>query len=192
VPKKVDNLQILADVLNAMFGGERVAVETTRVKITKTDDGKSYTSFENTPQILTPQGTRKNTRNISENVYGAKSIKVGRDITIKRNSKNFIVRTMDGELILPNNTNSDINYIWTALGTIYDNGQKDIMRVAGNLARQLPTKELRAMAKNVAQYGMVLKPKKDIYRAAIDNLQEMGIEPKRIMEYIKKQSKEND
>ena len=187
MPKKIDDLQILADILSAMFSGDKVVVETTGIKFLG-----FYKRFEKDPQILTPEGAKRCGKEKSENVLAAKSIKVGHDITIKRNSKNFIVRTMDGELILPNNTNSDINYIWTALGTIYDNGQKDIMRVAGNLARQLPTKELRAMAKNVAQYGMVLKPKKDIYRAAIDNLQEMGIKPKRIMEYIKKQSKEND
>ena len=190
MPKKIDDLQILSDVLNAAFRGERVIVGTTRVKFNKTDDGKTYTSFAPTPQILTAHGAKKDGKNLSENVLAANSIKVGRDITIKRHDKNFIIRTPSGELLLPNISNSDISYIWSALGTIYDNGSKEIMRVAGNLSHQLKTKELREIAKMVARYGMVVEPKKDKYAAAIEQLCEMGLPTKRIIAY--KQQKEND
>lgn len=191
MPKKIDKLQILSDVLNAAFRGDKVIVGTTRLKINKTDDGKTYTSFVPTPQILTAHGAKKDGKNLSENVLAANSIKVGRDITIKRHDKNFIVRTQSGELLLPNISNSDIGFIWFALGAIYDNGSKDIMRVAGNLSHQLKTKELREMAKMVAKYGMVMKEKKDKYESAIEQLQELGIQPKRLVAYIQKQQKEN-
>ena len=191
MPKKIDNLQILSDVLNAAFRGEKVIVGTTRVKFNKTDDGKTYTTFALTPQILTAYGAKKNSKNVSENVLAANSIKVGRDITIKRHDKNFIIRTPSGELLLPNISNSDISYIWSALGTIYDNGSKEIMRVAGNLSHQLKTKELREIAKMVAKYGMVMKEKKDKYESAIEQLQELGVQPKRLVAYIQKQQKQN-
>ena len=185
--KKVDVLQVLADVLNAMFSGEKVVVETTGVRFANT-----YKVFRCDPQILTPEGAQKNSNSRSDNVLAAKTIKVGRDIVIKRHGKNFIVRTPSGEVILENTLNSDIGYIWAALGLVYDNGEKDIMRIAGNLARQLPTKELRDMAKNVALHGMVLKPKKNKYETAIEQLKEMGIQPKRLVAYIEKKQKEND
>ena len=187
MPKKVDVLQVLADVLNAMFAGEKVVVETTGVKFLD-----FYKRFEKDPQILTPQGAKRHGQEKSDNVLTAKSIKVGQDITVKRNSKNFIVRTANGELLLPNKPNSDIGCIWAALGSIYDNGEKCIMHIAGNLSRQLPTKELRDIAKNVAEHGMVQKQKQSKYVAAIKQMRELGVRStRRIMEYIEKQRKEN-
>ena len=185
MPKKIDDLQILADILSAMFSGDKVVVETTGIKFLG-----FYKRFEKDPQILTPEGAKRRGKEKSENVLAAKSIKVGHDITIKRNSKNFIIRTASGELLLPNKPNSDICHIWDALGAIYDNGTKEIMYIAGSLARQLPTKELRDMAKNVAMHGMILKPKKDRYKAAIEQLRELGVAPKRLMAYAN--SKQND
>lgn len=192
MPKKIDKLQILSDVLNAMFRGEKVIVGTTRVKINKTNDGKTYTSFALTPQILTAHGAKKDGKNLSENVLAANSIKVGRNITIKRHDKNFIIRTPSGELLLPNNLNSDIGFIWGALGVIYDNGSKEIMRVATRLSHQLTAKELREIAKMVARYGMMVEPKKDKYESAMEQLREMGIQPKRLVAYIQNCQKENN
>ena len=187
MPKKSNTTEILSDILNAMFSGEKVIVETTGVKFFK-----FYKVFESEPQILTKEGSRHSGLVRSENVGAAKSIKVGRDIVIKRKGENFIVRAPRGEVLLPNSLNTDMGYIWVALGSVYQNGEKDMMRVAGNLTRQLRETELRAICRNVALHGPNIKPRKNKYEEAIDQLKEMGIQPKRLVAYIQKKQKEND
>ena len=187
MPKKVHTTEILADILNAMFSGEKIIVETTGVKFSR-----FYRIFEKEPQILTKDGAKHSGLAHSDNVLGAKSIKVGRDIVIKRGGKNFIIRTPRGELLLPNVLNSDIGYIWVALGSIYQNGEKDMMRVAGNLTRQLRDVDLRAFTRNIALHGADIKEKPNKYEQAIAQLKEMGIQPKRLMAYIQKKQKENN
>lgn len=187
MPKKVNTTDILADILNAMFSGEKVIVETTGVRFFK-----FYKVFEKDPQILTKEGSKHVGLEHSENVLAAKSIKIGRDTVIKRKGKNFIIRAPRGELLLPNNLNSDIGYIWVALGSVYQNGEKDMVRVAGNLTRQLRETELRAICRHVALHGAPIKARKNKYEAAIEQLKEMGIQPKRLMAYIEKQQKENN
>ena len=187
MPKKTNTTEILSDILNAMFSGERIIVETTGVKFFK-----FYKVFESEPQILTKEGSKHYGLERSENVAAAKSIKIGRDIVIKRKGKNFIIRAPRGEVLLPNSLNTDMGYIWVALGSIYQNGEKDMVRVAGNLTRQLRETELRAICRKVALHGTQLKPRRNKYEQAIAQLKEMGIQPKRLIAYIQKKQKEND
>jgi len=187
MPKKVSQTKILAEILNAMFRGDKVIIETTGVKFFN-----FYRVFVNEPQILTKEGAKHYGPEHSENVFAAKSIKVGHDIIIKRNGKNFIIRTPNGELILPYALNSDMGYIWSALGSIYQNGEKDMMRIAGNLTRQLRDVDLRALTRSIALHGANIKAKPNKYEEAIAQLKEMGIQPKRLMAYIQKKQKEND
>ena len=187
MPKKVNTTEILADILNAMFSGEKIIVETTGVRFFK-----FYKVFEKEPQILAKEGSGHSGLERSENVGAAKSIKVGHDIVIKRKGKNFIVRALRGEVLLPNSLNTDMGYIWVALGSVYQNGEKDMMRVAGNLTRQLRETDLRAICHNVALHGADMKEKPNKYEQAIEQLKEMGIQPKRLMAYIQKKQKEND
>ena len=183
----VSEKKMLAEILNAMFSGEKIIVETTGVKFFNL-----YKVFVKEPQILTKEGSKHYGLEHSNNVFAAKSIKVGRDIMIKRNGKNFIIRTSNGELILPYALNSDMGYIWVALGSIYQNGQDDMVRVASVLTRQLRDVDLRALTRSVALHGANVKEKPNKYEEAIAQLKEMGIQPKRLMAYIQKKQKEND
>ena len=187
MPKKVDQKKILAEILDAMFRGEKIIVETTGVKFFN-----FYKVFVKEPQILTKEGSKHYGLELSDNVFAAKSVKLGRDIIIKRNGKNFIIRTPNGELVLPYVLSSDMGYIWVALGSVYQNGEKDMMRVAGNLTRQLRETDLRAICRNVALHGADMKEKPNKYEQAIAQLKEMGIQPKRLMAYIQKKQKENN
>ena len=153
---------------------------------------KNYNVFENHQQILTHAGEATHGNERSDNSLAAKSIKVGRDIMIKRDSKNFIVRTANGEAILPNTLTSDMGYIWVALGHLYDNGPRDMKHVAGNLTRQLRDTDLRVIARHAAMHDTIVPNKKNKYEAAIEQLKEMGIQPKRLFAYMQKQQKEND
>ena len=187
MPKKVKTTKILAEILDAMFRGDKIIVETTGVKFFN-----FYKVFVKEPQILTKTGAKHYGLEHSDNVFAAKSIKVGRDIMIKRNGKNFIIRTPNGELVLPYVLNSDMGYIWGALGSIYQNGEKDMERVAGSLTRQLRDSDLRAFTRSIALHGADIKEKPNKYEQAIAQLKEMGIQPKRLMAYIQKKQKENN
>ena len=133
------------------------------------------------------------------NRWHAKSIKIGKDITIKRIARPrvrvktdkheydvdmgsyYVVRTPNGEAKLPS-TDEDMQAVWGYALSVY----------YGNLRYGAFDGLFRNKKVYKAYAGpMVQKSKKTKYEQAIEQLEALRVEPKKLMAYIAKREKQN-
>lgn len=191
--KKKDKYDILADAVVALCDfNTKIEIETLDAR----DSGAAFSWYgDNVPYI--PTRRAKNTLNgiVSFARIHAKSIKIGRDISIKRihrkrtrvkideheyevdNGYYYLVRTPKGEAQF-GPADEDFLAVWLYALSIHDGiGSHSSFR------RKLRNEKLKKIA-----YGpKVLKDEKsNKYTDAIKRLKALGIEPKKLMEYIQK------
>ena len=193
---KKDKYDILADVVRALRDyNQEIKIETIGVR----DLGNGVVWYENTPQMPTVHTKEQLPNGISLDRKHATSMKIGKNISIKlirrkptsvktKNSEYLIdngayyqLRTPNGEAQFDLN-DRDFGAVWGyALGR-YDGN--DFYSV---LNRNLQNEKLREIAGGPS----ILKKDSDKYADAIKNLKALGVEPKKLAEYIKlKEGKE--
>ena len=141
----------------------------------------SSTYGENKDYMPTPQ--RMNDK-LGNRMHG-KSFKVGKDISIKHTTKNtYVVRVPGGEANF-NLTDKNFKAVFGALKNKYELGDKiDYME---RISEYAPSKDLKEAAKG----KIIPKDNKSKYEKAKEQLESLGVEPKRLAEYIAMQQKQN-
>ncbi len=186
MPVKNKN-DILREIITALMDeNSSVLVETLDAKYQGRD---TYTSA-NTPQMPAPH--RDNEFSISGNAIHAQSLKIGKDISVKRQNDGagfkYIVRTPDGEMQFDEN-DRDFMAIWGGALSKYDktHGDATLNHIKGNLSERLQDDGLRNFAKNAS-----ISPadKRSKYEKARAQLLSMGIEPNVLAKYISENQNE--
>ncbi len=187
-----DKYDILAEVALALrVENQKVEIETLDAK----DAGYGMVD-DNLPQI--PTRRTKNTFNgfASLSRIHAKSIKIGKDISIKRihrkptivktdkqeyeldNGFYYVVRTPKGEAKFIS-ADDDFLAVWSYALAMHDktDNYRTFMAFVKNLRNEKVQK---------AAWGPMIKqePDADKYKDAIKKLKSMGIEPKKLAQYI--------
>ena len=194
---KQDKYGLLASVIDAIYDmNNKVVVETV-------NDGR----YDDEPKI--PSKMSKRWGPHSENWARAQSIKVG-NISIKRipveksraklagkgvlnYSCTYVVRTPDGEAEF---TNSDLDFkqVWYAALGRYDiehDGFDRFYERMFNVMKVMYKNVQNPKLKEAAGKGITTKnDKKSKYEAAIEQLKQLGIQPKNLAKYI--QGRQND
>ncbi|MBO7642923.1 MAG: hypothetical protein J6S74_02195 [Alphaproteobacteria bacterium] len=209
MPKaKQDKYDVLAAVVDALYDENQiVSVETTNVDAKMAQDNMWGITEINNPQIATVQGKRKYGP-YSINREHAQSIKIGK-ISIRRigfeptptkdgkylidNGWKYIVHMPDGRTTAEFGQNDDdFLYVWNAALNKYDLGKgikpSDMSKIMSRLYNNIKNPKV----KESAGKGVAPKNNKTKYEKAIALLKEMDIQPKRLLAYIEKQSKENN
>lgn len=184
-----DKYDILAEVALALrVENQKVEIETLDAQ----DIGHGMV-YDNLPQI--PTRRTKNTFNgiASLSRIHAKSIKIGKDISIKRihrkptivktnnqeyevdNGFYYVVRTPKGEAKF-DRTDDDFLAVWNYALAMHDKTD-NYMAFSKNLRNEKVQK---------AAWGPMIKqePDADKFKDAIKKLKSMGIEPKKLAQYI--------
>ena len=189
---KKDKYDILADAVSALRDfNQKVSIETLGAR----DTGSAFMHYgDNAPQIPTRRTRYQFNGAVSLARLYAKSIKIGRDISIKRihrkptriktekqeydvdNGFYYVVRTPNGEAMFDRN-DPDFLAVWGyALGVHDGNGSY------GYFYKNLRHPKLKKIAGGPA----VLKDETaNKYTDAIKRLEALGINPKKLVEFIK-------
>jgi hypothetical protein len=188
---KKDKYDVLADVVAALRDfNKKVVIETLDAQ----DTGWAFASYgDNVPYI--PTRRAKNTMNgvVSLARMHAKSIKIGRDISIKRihrkptlvktekqeyevdNGSYYLVRTPKGEAKFER-TDDDFLTVWNYALSMYD-GTANYMEFYRNLRNE--------KVKKIAGGPAVLKNEKaNKFNDSIKRLEALGVDPKGLVDYI--------
>ena len=191
-----DKYDILGEVVAALRDyNKKVVIETLNAR----DNGWAM-EFEKTPQI--PTRRTKHTYNgvSSLSRMHAESIKIGDSISIKRkrhkptfyktekneyeidNGHYYVVRTPKGEAIFESN-DSDFLTVWNYALAMYDGTEN-----YGSFYSELRNEKL----KHIAGGPAVLKDESiDKFNKAVAKLKSMGIEPRKLADYIKVKTDRN-
>ncbi|MBO5946873.1 MAG: hypothetical protein J6Q44_01885 [Alphaproteobacteria bacterium] len=190
-----DKYDILAEVALALrVQNQKVNIETLDAK----DAGYGMV-YDNLPHI--PTSRTKNAFNgiASLSRLHAKSIKIGEDISIKRihrkptivktekqeyevdNGWYYLVRTPQGEAKFASN-DWDFLMVWNYALAMHD-GTDRYMSFVKNLRNE-------KVEKAAGQPMIMQEPDANKYKDAIKKLKTMGIEPKKLMHYLKEKGKE--
>lgn len=195
---KLDAYDILADAMLALRdANNKVMVETLSAKNigfrTWAIDGKDNSSY-------IPARHYPGMEAISGNRRHAKSIKIGKDVSIKRiarprtrvktgkqeydvdNGAYFLVRTPKGEAKI-DVRDPDMETVWNYALSLYDNPETFNYMAFANMFRN--DKVYKAYAG-----PQVSKSKKSKYEKAIEQLGALGVKPDRLMAYIDKCGKQ--
>ena len=186
-----DKYDILAEVALALrVENQKVVIETLDAE----DIGNGFAYYsDNSSYISTKRARTTMNGVVSLARLHAKSIKIGKDISIKRihrkpsiiktakqeyevdNGWYYVVRTPNGEAKF-DRADSDFMAVWNYALSMHD-GTDDYMRFAKNLRNE--------KVKAAAWGPMIRKTANaDKYTEAIAKLKMMGIEPKKLAKYI--------
>ncbi len=177
---------ILREIIVALMDeNSSVLVETLDTK----DNGTHYTSAS-TPQM--PARHTDNKFNISGNAIHAQSLKIGKDISVKKQNDGsgfkYVVRTPNGEMQF-DETDRDFMAIWGGALSKYDktHGDATLEFIKGNLSERLQDEGLRNFTKNTS-----IKPadKRNKYEKAKETLRSMGIKAKSLANYMSENQNE--
>ena len=191
MPKaKQDKYDLLASVIDAIYD------ENKKVVIETVNDGR----YDDEPKI--PSKWLELWGAHSMTWARAQSIKVGnismKRIPVKKSGLDYactyIVRTPEGEAEFTNN-DTDFKQVWYAALGRYEAEHKDKRRyyeVMWNVMKTLHTNvKHNPKLEEAAGKGIVRKDTKSKYEAAIEQLKQMGVQPKRLAAYIEKKSSQN-
>lgn len=186
-----DKYDILAEVALALrVENQKVVIET----LDSEDTGNGFASYgDNSSYISTKRARTTMNGVVTLARLHAKSIKIGKDISIKRihrkpsiiktakqeyevdNGWYYVIRTPKGEAKF-DRADSDFMAVWNYALSMHD-GTDDYMRFAKNLRNE--------KVKAAAWGPMIRKTANaDKYTEAIAKLKMMGIEPKKLAKYI--------
>lgn len=192
MPKvKKDKYDVLAEVALALrVEKQKVIIET----LDSEDTGNGFASWgDNASYIPTKRARTTMNGVVSLARLHAKSIKIGKDISIKRvhrkptivktdnqeyevdNGFYYVVRTPNGEAKF-DRADDDFLTVWNYALSMHD-GTDNYMHFANSLRNE--------KVKEVA-WGPMIKqePGADKYKDAIKKLKAMGVEPKKLAQYI--------
>lgn len=186
MPVKNKN-DILREIITALLDeNSPVSVETLDAKYEGHD---TYTSA-NTPQMPAPH--KDNEFNVSGNALHAQSLKIGKNISIKRQNDGghfkYVVRTPNGEMQFDEN-DRDFMAIWGNSLSKYDktHGDATLKHVKDNLSARLQDENLRNLAQNMPINSA---DKRSKFEKAMEQLKSMGIEPNILAKYISENQNE--
>lgn len=192
--RKPNKKDILLQVIKALKDdNNEVLVETVDGELTLTGAGVTRSVFagERNEHIPLPTKT-EGVRAKKANARDAKTIKIGKDITLEHVSgASVFAIKINGERVefgaVDKTDNSydieDVRGLWSAATRKYENKKDDYFYRLRNHAK---TKEIKDAVKEEKN----LELKKDKYEKATENLKKLGVEPDRLQQYIAQKQNE--
>ncbi len=175
---KKQEIAALKEVLTALADNNNtIYAETVDAQ---SDDGRNWRYRVNGKEgkYILPS---KNARDVSNSIaMHVNSFKIGKDISVRTVRGKWVIRTPKWEVRYDTQT-EELDGLLSALRKRYE-GQS-LTDSLYRLRTYCQNDELREFAKNLKE---VKTTKKSKYEKAIENLKSLGVEPNKLMEYIKK------
>ncbi len=175
---KKQEIAALKEVLTALADSNNtIYAETVEAK---SDDGRNWQYDLNGKEgkYILPS---KNARDVSNSIaMHVNSFKIGKDISVRTVRGKWVVRTPKWEVRYDMQT-EELNGLLSALRKRYE-GQS-LTDSLYRLRTYCQDEELREFAKNLKEAKVSKKSK---YEKAIESLKSLGVEPNRLMAYLKK------